>query len=37
MKKHLDLFEGFEGIKRENANIIFSILLIFIIYILITK
>lgn len=33
----LDLLEGFEGIKKENANIIFSILLIIIIYILITK
>lgn len=35
--KGLDLLEGFEGIKRENANIIFSVLLVLIIYILVTK
>ena len=34
---NLDLLEGFEGIKRKNANIIFSILLLIIIYILVTK
>jgi|APSaa5957512493_1039668.scaffolds.fasta_scaffold499204_1 hypothetical protein len=33
----LDLLEGFEGIKKENANIIFSVLLIVVVYILINK
>ena len=33
----LDLLEGLEGIKKENANIIFSVLLIVVVYILINK